>query len=222
MGTAEEAVQLSPPAGTLPAGARGEPHDVRAATLTVCVFCGARSGRPAGLALAAREVGRLIGARGHDLIYGAGGTGLMGEVARSAWRYGSAVTGFVPRCIAEWESRDGTPQQSLHVTEDLFERKRRMIAHADAFIALPGGYGTLDEVLEIMSMRYLGIEDKPLILLDVDGFWDGLVRLLDSFYERELAAPKPTPVFQLTSSPAEALALAERLVGTPFPGAREG
>jgi hypothetical protein len=186
------------------------------ARFTVCVFCGARSGHHPAVAAAAREVGRLIGARGYELAYGSGGSGLMGEVARSALRSGSAVTGYVPRFIHERDMLDvlvDVPEQTLRITEDLFERKRLMIEHGDAFIALPGGYGTLDEILDVLSLRYLGVHDKPLILLNPEGFWNGLAQLADTFCDAGFASRGSDAMLHLAATPHEALLLAERLAG---------
>jgi uncharacterized protein (TIGR00730 family) len=183
------------------------------APLAVCVFCGARSGHHPAVAEAAREVGRLIGSRGYNLTYGSGGSGLMGEVARSALRNGSAVTGYVPRFIHERDVLTDVPEQTLHITEDMFERKRLMVEHSDAFIALPGGYGTLDEILTILSLRYLDVHDKPMVLLNVEGFWNGLVTLADTFYDAGFASRGSDTMFHLAATPQEALRLAERLVG---------
>ncbi|GAA3681670.1 hypothetical protein GCM10022224_052410 [Nonomuraea antimicrobica] len=190
-----------------------------AAALAVCVFCGARSGNRPAMVAAAREIGSLIGARSHHLVYGAGGSGLMGEVARSAQLNGSAVTGYAPRFIYERERGIDMPSQTLHITEDLFERKRRMIEHADAFIALPGGYGTLDEIMEVLCLRYLDVRDKPLILLNIDGFWRGLVRLADELHEAGFTSRGSAAMLHLAATPAEAVDLAERLARTAACGA---
>ena len=123
------------------------------AGLSVAVFCGARAGRTPRVMECAGEVGALLGARGHRLVYGAGGVGVMGAVARAAQRHGAPVTGVIPRFLRELERDDVAPEQELIVTDDMFERKQVMFARADAFLALPGGYGTLDEVIEAVSLR---------------------------------------------------------------------
>jgi uncharacterized protein (TIGR00730 family) len=180
--------------------------------LSLCVFCGARHGDgAASAAAAAREVGRLIGMRGHNLVYGAGASGLMGEVAWSAARNGSAVTGYAPYFIHEREAGDNAPRQTLYITKDLFDRKRRMIEHGDAFIALPGGLGTLDEVLEVLSLKNLEITNKPLILLNVGDFWGAFARLANSLFEAGFASPGEEDLFHVAATPLEAIDLAERL-----------
>ncbi|HEX5294219.1 MAG TPA: TIGR00730 family Rossman fold protein [Streptosporangiaceae bacterium] len=178
--------------------------------LAICVFCGARPGHREAISVAARETGALIGSRGHHLVYGAGGTGLMGEVARSVWSSGGSITGYAPQFIYERERDLAMPQQTLHITKNLFERKRRMIKHADAFIALPGGYGTLDEILEVLSLACLDIGHKPLILLNTENFWQPLVDLANSLHATGFTDRSPGSLFRTARSPAEAIALAEQ------------
>jgi uncharacterized protein (TIGR00730 family) len=187
------------------------PAETAPVALAVCVFCGSQHGHRPAAATAARELGKLLGSRGHSLVYGAGGSGLMGEVARSAHSHGSAVTGYAPHFIYERERDTDAPKQTMYLTKDLFERKRRMLAHGDVFVALPGGYGTLDEILDVLSLRYLDIGDKPLILLNTDGFWGDLARLADALYDSGFAGRSAEEMFQLAATPLEAVELAERL-----------
>lgn len=178
--------------------------------LAICVFCGSRSGSKPAVVTAAWQVGALIGKLGHELVYGGSGSGLMGEVARAAHMNGAPITGYVPRHIYEREIGIELPQQTLHITNDLFERKRRMIERADAFIALPGGYGTLDEICEILSRTYLSVLAKPLILLNTDGYWNGLAGLVNSLHEAGFANnDKAGRLFRITGSPDEAISMAE-------------
>jgi uncharacterized protein (TIGR00730 family) len=184
-------------------------------TLTICVFCGARSIANAAFTAAARQIGRLIGSRGHQLVYGAGGCGLMGEVAWSAWRNGAAITGCVPQFIYERERGIQAPQQTLYLTRDLFERKRYMMEHSDLFIALPGGYGTLDEVFEVLSHTYMNLGNKPLILLNTEDFWNGLIALTRSLYNLGFADRGPESLYCIANSPEEAMDLAEEATACP-------
>jgi uncharacterized protein (TIGR00730 family) len=180
--------------------------------LTICVFCGSRTGHGAAISAAARELGELIGRHGHNLVYGAGGSGLMGEIAGAAARHGAPVTGYAPRFIYERELGMTMPEQTLRVTDDLFERKRQMIDHADAFIALPGGYGTLDEIMDVLSLTYLSVNAKPLILLNTENFWNGLIDLATGICEAGFADRGPGMLMQLAGSPADALTAAEQAV----------
>jgi cytokinin riboside 5'-monophosphate phosphoribohydrolase len=193
--------------------------DELVAPQAICVFCGAEAGSSPAITSAARRLGELIGARGHELVYGAGGSGLMGEVAWSASRNGAVVTGYAQLSAYQQEQRGDAPRQVLYVTYDSFERKRRMMAQADAFIALAGGYGTLDAVVEVISQTYLSREtapaclsaaQKPLILLNTDEFWSSLMDLADCFYKTGFAELRPDEMFLIADSPDEAVALAEQ------------
>jgi uncharacterized protein (TIGR00730 family) len=135
----------------------------------------------------------------------------MGEVAWSAMKNGASVTGYAPRFIREQEMTLLLPEQTLHVTSDLFERKRLMIEHGDAFIALPGGYGTLDEILDVASLAALNVASKPLVLLNMDRFWQPLIDLLAGLHTSGFTDLHPRALVRSTESPAEALALAEAL-----------
>lgn len=178
------------------------------ASLSVCVFCGFSPGAGTRYVESARNLGALLGERGHRLVYGAGTGGLMGAVATGAADRGAPITGLVPDFLRLREQADELPGQRLVLTGDLLERKRGMIDRADAFVALPGGYGTLDEVLEVISMKALGILDAPLVLVDVDGAWTPFVALIDSLHERGfLRDPR---VFTVAADPAEALTHIER------------
>lgn len=183
------------------------------AGLSVAVFCGARPGHSPRATECAEEVGALLGTRGHRLVYGAGGVGVMGAVARAAQRHGAPVTGVIPRFLRELERDDMAPEQELIITDDMFERKRVMFARADAFLALPGGYGTLDEVIEAVSLNYLGQNLRPLVLLDVDEFWAPLLRTLTAVHDRGFTRdPAPAP-FEIVGDPAAAVAAVEKMSG---------
>ena len=145
---------------------------------SICIFCGSRDGiDPAHRALAA-ELGGLLGAAGLTVIYGGGHVGLMGTVADAAIAAGGEVIGLIPARLLEREvgHRDIT---RLIVTGDMFERKRRMIEDADAFVVLPGGLGTLDELLEVLTLRQLGYHGKPIVLVNAGGYFDPFLALVD-------------------------------------------
>jgi len=136
----------------------------------VAVFCGARHGARDSYAEAASEFGRLLAQAGCGLVYGGGRVGLMGVVAQACLDHGGHVTGVIPHFLNTRELLH-PDLQSCHTTTDLFERKSMMMAIADAFVALPGGLGTFDELLEVMAWRQLRQIDKPIALLDVDGYF---------------------------------------------------
>ncbi|RXF74808.1 TIGR00730 family Rossman fold protein [Hansschlegelia zhihuaiae] len=145
---------------------------------TVCVYCGSSAGsRPEHLA-AAEAFGRLLAEAGVGLVYGGGDIGLMGAIARSTLASGGHVTGIIPQFLVDREVMLGDVQE-LVVTADMHERKRLMFERSDAFVALPGGVGTLEELVEQLTWAQLGRHDKPILIADLAGFWTPLISLLD-------------------------------------------
>lgn len=145
---------------------------------SVCVYCGSRAGRHQSYARDARAVGAMLARNGWRLVYGAGDVGLMGEVARTAQAEGGQTLGVIPTHLLEREvgKRDLT---TFVITETMHERKKVMFMNADAVVVLPGGAGSLDEFFEVLTWRQLGLHDKPIFLLDTQGFWQPLVGLID-------------------------------------------
>jgi uncharacterized protein (TIGR00730 family) len=144
----------------------------------VCVFCGSGSGKSPLFAESAQIFGRKLAEAGVGLVYGGGGLGLMGEVARAVLAHKGRVTGIIPSFLSEKE-RMLRDVQELIVTEDMHQRKRLMFERSDAFVALPGGIGTLEELVEQLTWSQLGPHTKPIVLANIDGFWDPLCALLD-------------------------------------------
>jgi len=142
----------------------------------VCVFCGASSGRQPGYAVAARAFGAVVAGRGLGVVYGGGRVGLMGAVADGALAAGGEVVGVIPEELLARELAHGGLTE-LHVVGSLHERKALMADLADAFVGLPGGFGTLDELMEQLTWSQLGLHAKPVGLLDVDGYWRPLIAL---------------------------------------------
>jgi uncharacterized protein (TIGR00730 family) len=142
----------------------------------VCVFCGASSGRRAAYAAAARTFGALLAERGLGLVYGGGRVGLMGAVADGALAGGGEVIGVIPQELVDRELAHGGLTE-LRVVGSLHERKALMAELSDAFVALPGGFGTLDELMEQLTWAQLGLHRKPVGLLDVEGYWAPLIAL---------------------------------------------
>jgi len=145
---------------------------------SVCVYCGSSDGRDPKYAAVADALGRTLAVAGVRLVYGGGSVGLMGRIARAVLANGGAVTGVIPQFLRDRE-RMLAEADDLIVTADMHERKRMMFERSDAFVAMPGGIGTLEEVVEMMTWAQLGQHDKPIALLDVDGFWRPLVDLID-------------------------------------------
>jgi uncharacterized protein (TIGR00730 family) len=142
----------------------------------VCVFCGASSGRLPAYADAARAFGAALAGRGLGLVYGGGRVGLMGAVADAALAGGGEVVGVIPQELVDRElAHDGLTE--LHVVGSLHERKALMAELADAFVALPGGFGTLDELLEQLTWSQLGLHSKPIGLYEVEDYWRPLIAL---------------------------------------------
>ncbi len=146
---------------------------------SVCVYCGSRPGTDAAFADVARQTGQWIGAHGGQLVYGGGNNGLMGMVADATLAAGGRVVGVIPKALVEkeWAKLDCT---ELHVVDTMHDRKRMMAERADAFLALPGGIGTFEELFEVWTWRQLGYHDKPVGLLNTGGYYDELLAFLNS------------------------------------------
>lgn len=144
---------------------------------SICLFCGSRAGEDPIHARTAENLGRWIGEHGGQLVYGGGRNGLMGIAAQATLASGGRVVGIIPQALVEKEwAHEGCSE--LHVVETMHDRKRMMAERADAFIALPGGIGTFEEFFEVWTWRQLGYHDKPAGLLDVGGYYQGLVQFL--------------------------------------------
>ena len=143
----------------------------------ICVYCGSNSGTNPAYADAARRLGRAVAEEGLGLVYGGGGIGLMGELARSAIAHGGHVTGIIPGFLSRKE-RMLRAADELIVVEDMHQRKKLMFERSDAFVALPGGIGTLEELVEQLTWAQLGRHTKPIVLVNVEGFWGPLLQLL--------------------------------------------
>jgi len=144
---------------------------------TVCVYCGSGPGTNPQFMEAAKAFGKALAENGIRLVYGGGSLGLMGAVATSVLDHGGAVTGIIPDFLKVRENAL-TRVQEMIVTPDMHERKRLMFEHSDAFVALPGGVGTLEELVEQLTWKQLGRHQKPVLLANVDNFWEPLFGLL--------------------------------------------
>lgn len=155
------------------------------ASLKICVFCGSSPGEDPAHILLATELGKAIAARGHGLVYGGGGLGLMGATARAARDGGAKVVGIIPHFLNEIERT--IPDIEHEFVDDMHARKIRMFDLSDAFVVLPGGVGTLEEVIEVMSWQRLNLHDKPIVFLSDTGFWDKLIEVLDDIIQAGFA-----------------------------------
>lgn len=144
---------------------------------SLCVYCGARPGDDAVFEATARQVGQWIGQHNGQLVYGGGSNGLMGVLADATLKAGGRVVGIIPQALVDKEWAH-TGCNELHVVDTMHERKRMMAERADAFLALPGGIGTFEEFFEVWTWRQLGYHDKPVGLLNLNGYYDGLLGFL--------------------------------------------
>ena len=172
--------------------------------LSVCVYCGSRPGAQPEYAEAARSIGTEIGQRGWQLVYGGGRAGLMGIVADSALAAGAPVIGVIPESLMGRElGHRGLTE--LHVVHTMHERKLMMAERSDAFLALPGGIGTFEELFEVWSWRQLGYHDKPLGLLNVAGYYDTLLMFLNESQRQGLMTNEQLSLLQVRNAPGELL-----------------
>jgi uncharacterized protein (TIGR00730 family) len=141
---------------------------------SVCVYCGSRNGVSPAYAEVARTVGHWIGKHQGQLVYGGGNNGLMGLVAQATAEAGGRVVGIIPKALQSHENTR-TACDEVHVVDTMHERKRMMAERADVFLALPGGIGTFEEFFEVWTWRQLGYHDKPVGLLNTEGYYDGLL-----------------------------------------------
>jgi uncharacterized protein (TIGR00730 family) len=175
--------------------------------LAVCVYCGSRAGDSPLFEAAARQLGGLIAQDDGELVYGGGRVGLMGVVADSALNAGGRVFGVIPQALMNREvGHRGLTE--LHVVQTMHERKMMMAERADAFVALPGGIGTLEEIYEMWSWQQLGYHDKPVALLNVDGYYDALLEFMRTSHRRGFVSEAQ---FNALIVEDDALRLMERL-----------
>ncbi|HEX5794341.1 MAG TPA: TIGR00730 family Rossman fold protein [Geminicoccaceae bacterium] len=172
--------------------------------ISICVFCGSRYGADPRFRAAATRFGELAGSAQIRLIYGGGHVGLMGAVADAAIGAGGEVTGLIPTRLLEREVGHRAITE-LVVTKDMFERKQQMIDRADAFVVLPGGLGTLDELLEVVTLRQLGYHGKPIVVVNLGGYWDPLIALVDRVVEQKFADPSARTLYRMVAAVEEVL-----------------
>lgn len=170
----------------------------------VCVFCASSDNVSEKYMDIARELGRALAARGWELVYGGGNNGLMGVLASEMHLMGGRITGVIPAALKDrgW-AYAGVDE--IVVTDGLRERKAIMEARADAFIGLPGGFGTLEEMLEIITLRQLGMHDKPIVFLNADDFFGGLFAQFEKGYRERFIAVECKKLFHIAYSVTEAL-----------------
>lgn len=171
---------------------------------SVCVFCGSKTGNDPDWARAADRLGQLLAEADIRLVYGGGRIGLMGVVAQAAMRSGGKVSGVIPDFLMKLEVAD-TGITDLVVVDSMHERKRRMFELADGFVILPGGLGTLDETFEIVTWKQLRHHSKPVVILNVNGYWSPFADLVQSIVAGGFAHPAITDLFSLVEEPEDVI-----------------
>lgn len=148
---------------------------------SICAYCGSQPGRDPAYVSAGRTLGKSIAAHGLNLVYGGGTKGIMGAVASGVLSNGGEVTGIIPEFLVDMEATRHSLGQlnELIITRDMHERKHKMFERADAFVTLPGGIGTLEEIVEIMTWAQLGRHGKPMVFANIGGFWNPMLELID-------------------------------------------
>lgn len=166
---------------------------------SVCVYCGSSNHVDERYKEVATFVGRALAERKIRLVYGGGHVGLMGLVADAALKAGGEVVGIIPEHIRAHEVQH-TGLTEMHVVDNMHTRKNMMVEKADAFVALPGGFGTLDELFEVMTWKQLGLHNKPILIYNVNGFWDPLVNLIDNLIGTNFAPKNNYMIFKTVTS----------------------
>ncbi len=170
----------------------------------ICVYCGSSLGARPAYKQAARRLGELMAERGIGLVFGGGCVGLMGVVADAALGKGGEAIGVIPQSLVRREiGHRGVTK--LHVVETMHQRKALMADLSDAFIALPGGYGTLEEICETITWSQLGIQQKPCGLLNIENYWDGMLQFLDHAVQEDFVRPENRPLVLVSSTPQQML-----------------
>ncbi|KAL1541301.1 Cytokinin riboside 5'-monophosphate phosphoribohydrolase log1 [Salvia divinorum] len=178
---------------------------------TICVFCGSSQGNKVSYQEAAIELGNVLVSRSIDLVYGGGSIGLMGLVSQAVHDGGCHVTGVIPKTLMPRELT-GQTVGKVKAVADMHQRKAEMAKHSDAFIALPGGYGTLEELLEVITWAQLGIHDKPVGLLNVDGYYNSLLSFIDKAVEEGFISPNARHIIESAPTAKELVKKLEEYV----------
>jgi cytokinin riboside 5'-monophosphate phosphoribohydrolase len=171
----------------------------------VCVYCSSSDAIDRRFFDVAHDLGAALGQRGDTLVYGGGSVGLMGEVARACHEFGGKVVGVIPESLKTEEIAYHQADELL-VTETMSERKTMMFTRGDAFVILPGGFGTLEELAEVIVLKVLKYQDRPIIILNCHGFYDPLVALFEHFIEENFAKPKHRDLYKIVTTVDEVIA----------------
>jgi len=170
----------------------------------VCVYCGASPRVTARYMEAAQQVGKILAENGMGLVYGGGRMGLMGEVANAVLSNGGQAIGIIPKHLQDREARHDELNE-LHIVDSMHIRKQMMVDRSDAFLILPGGYGTLDEAFEILTWKQLGLHNKPIIFLNIYDFWTPLKELKQHLFDESFIKGEDLKLFSMADTPEQIL-----------------
>lgn len=183
---------------------------------SVCVYCASSTGTNQAIVAATKELGGILAERGIRLVYGGGAVGLMGIVADTVLEAGGEVTGIIPLSLFPREvAHQGCTE--LITVDSMHERKRLMFERSDAFIALPGGFGTLEEIAEVTTWAQIGMHHKPVGVLNIDGYWDGLLSYLDRAVGDQLLKEQNNHLLLRAATPTDMLTALENYEGSAEP-----
>jgi len=177
---------------------------------SICVFCGASLGNRADFGEAAHQLGMELALHGITLVYGGGSTGMMGMIADSTLKHGGQAVGIIPRALSDREVQHNGLTE-LHIVDSMHERKALMAERSDAFVALPGGFGTYEELFEVITWAQLGIHHKPILVLNVDGYFNPLFRLIEEGVESGFIRQLDPALIRSTASVQEVIPLLQTL-----------
>lgn len=177
---------------------------------SICVYCGSRPGRNGRFKIMAQDFGDLLARNNIRLVYGGGNIGLMGIIANRVMKQGGKVTGIIPRHLDDAEGgwKEAT---DFFVVDNMHDRKRMMFDHSDAFVALPGSIGTLDELIEVITWRQLGLHNKPIVIVNIDDYWQPLFALIDNFIAEEFTVPETRDLFHVVPAAEDVIPLLKSL-----------
>jgi len=177
---------------------------------SICVYCGSRSGRNNHFKEIAQNFGKILARERIRLVYGGGNVGLMGVIANVVMKGGGKVTGIIPQHLDKEEV--GLKDASeFHIVDNMHERKRMMFDHSDAFVALPGSIGTLDETIEVITWKQLQLHNKPIIIVNVDNYWQPFLALIDKFIMEEFTTPETRDLFYVVDTVEDVVPLLKSL-----------
>ena len=182
-------------------------------TPAICVFCGSSHGARPAYAEAAKRLGALLGSQGYGMVFGGGRNGLMGDVARNAHAAGAKVLGVLPDFLRQVEIPLEAESEDLIIVPDMQVRKQIMLSRSDAFVVLPGGLGTLDELFEVLSISQLKAHDKPIVVIDTEGFFTDLWPLLSHIVREGFALRSIENLYHVVATPDEAMDKLSALLG---------